>query len=218
MLVLFDLDGTLTDPYRGISGGLLHAFSQMGFPRPTEAQLRSMIGPPFQESFPSLGVATHQIEQTIAHYRSVYNDGGLFDADVYPGIPQVLEHLVDVGHSLALATSKPAYMAERILEHFELRQWFAFVGGGAADGTRHHKHEVIEHVLANVASKPGQTVMVGDRSFDIEGARVHALPCISVRWGYASRGEIEALSPDGVVDHPHELPATLSRIVQPIMA
>jgi phosphoglycolate phosphatase len=221
--MLLDLDGTLTDPYRGISKGLLHAFGQMGYPEPTKAQLRSMIGPPFQESFPRFGVPRNEVDQTMAHYRELYGNGGLFDADVYDGIPETLSQLVDAGHELALATSKPAYLAERILDHFELKQWFTFVGGGAVDGTRHHKHEVIQHVLQSVrgnhtpnsntqnsnTQNKAEIVMVGDRSFDIEGARVHNLPCISVRWGYAEPGELEMLNAEAIIDSPHELPQAI---------
>jgi phosphoglycolate phosphatase len=117
-----------------------------------------------------------------------------------------------------VASSKPAYLAERILDHFELKKWFAFVGGGAVDGTRHHKHEVIQHVLENVrgihtpnsnTENKAAVVMVGDRAFDIEGARIHNLPCISARWGYAEPGELETLNAKAIINSPHELPQAI---------
>jgi phosphoglycolate phosphatase len=213
VLVLLDLDGTLTDPYVGISAGIRHAFEHLGVPVPHEAVMRSMIGPPFQETFPALGVAHHQVDEAIAAYRSVYDDGGkLFEATLYDGIEHALDTLVAHGHTLALATSKPEGPARRIVEHFAILDRLTFVGGATADGSRRHKADVIDHVLRATGAHPSEAVMVGDRNVDVLGARAHGLHVIGVRWGYAELGELDNLQPTAIVEHPRELPDAVATI------
>ena len=206
--MLFDLDGTLTDPYPGISAGIVHVCRMLGRPEPNVDVLRSMIGPPFQETFTEvLGIAHDQVDDAIGVYRSVYETGGLYDASVYDGISASLACLHNDGHVLALATSKPTESATRVLQYFGLDRWFAFIGGAARDGTRHHKADVIGHVLESVATKRNgqRVVMVGDRRYDIEGARAHGLSAVGVSWGYADPGELVDAGAERIVHHPSEL-------------
>ena len=213
MLVLLDLDGTLTDPFAGISAGIRYAFEHLGVPVPHEAVLRSMIGPPFQDTFPALGIPHHQIDDAIAAYRSVYDDDGkLFEATVYDGIEHALDTLLEHGHALALATSKPEGPARRIVEHFGILDRLTFVGAATADGTRRHKADVIEHVLRSTGVHPAGAVMVGDRNVDVLGARAHGLQVIGVRWGYSDEGELDELHPTAIIQHPVELPGAVAAI------
>lgn len=210
MLVLFDLDGTLTDPFAGIAAGIRHACSRLGRPAPSDEVVRSMIGPPFQETFgPVLGVPSHQVDEGIAHYRSVYETGGLYDAILYDGIESVVTAVRAAGHRVALATSKPADSAARVLAHFRLDHLFHFIGGASRDRSRTHKHEVIAHVLAQLGTSGDDAVMVGDRRYDVDGARHNGVPCIGVRWGYAEAGELEAAAPTRIVDNATQLQQAL---------
>lgn len=210
VLVLFDLDGTLTDPFAGISAGIIHVCVSLGRPVPSASALRSMIGPPFQDSFPAiLGIDAGEVPDAIELYRSVYETGGLFDASVYDGIHATLDALRATGHTLALATSKPTESATRVLEHFGLRGSFDFVGGAARDGSRHQKADVIAHVLAwhdEAAPRPSpRPVMIGDRRYDIEGARAHGLRSIGAGWGYGDDGELTEAGADLIAARPRDL-------------
>jgi phosphoglycolate phosphatase len=212
MLILFDLDGTLTNPYDGISAGIRHAFQSLGVSVPSEAVLRSMIGPPFQESFPAHGIAAHQLDDAIAAYRDVYDHGGkLLDATVYDGVEHALDALLGQGHQLALATSKPEGPATRIVEHFGFSHRLSFIGAATADGTRRHKGDVIGHVLHHTGATNDATVMIGDRDVDVLGARQHGLRAIGVRWGFSHEGELDALQPDAIAEHPLDLPLIVER-------
>ncbi len=209
VLILFDLDGTLTDPFVGIAEGVRHAFTKMGRPEPDHDDMRRLIGPPFQQTFPTFGMHDHEVDEAIAHYRDVYEGGGLFKAYVYEGIDHVLGNLRSLGHTLALATSKPTGSAERVLGHFGLADHFSFVGGASRDRSRHQKHEVIAHVLEELGATHDQIVMVGDRVYDVEGARHCGVPCVGVRWGYAEPGELEEAGAVAIAEQPADLHALL---------
>lgn len=201
--VLFDLDGTLTDPAPGITRCLAFALREIGVPVPEYEVLRSMIGPPWEHELPSIGVPVDRVGDALAAYRSQYEVGGLYEAVVYDGIVEVLGALRDDGFTIALATSKPVDTATRVLEHFGLRPYFDVVGAATLDGTRSHKHDVIAWVIDELGH--ADMVMVGDRRYDILGARHHGLPCIAVSWGHADEGEIELHQPAHTVDHPAQI-------------
>ncbi len=204
MLILFDLDGTLVDPFVGIAMSLRHAFTQVGVAVPSDDVIRTMIGPPFEDALSRLGVAPERVLETLAHYREMYNgQNAMFEATAYDGIASVLEELRSDGHELAVATSKPTPSAERVLAHFGLAEYFHFVGGATFDGTRRTKEDVVAHVLASCATRPA--VMVGDRRYDVIGARTHALTSVAVTWGYAEDGEFDAHPPDHAADTPSAL-------------
>ena len=211
--VLLDLDGTLTDPYDGITRCVLHALAALGHPAPDEAALRGMIGPPLQEGFASLGVPVAQLDEAVRLYRERFSTTGLYENRLYDGIPELLDDLRAAGRRLALATSKPEVFAQRILDHFRLADRFDVVGGATLDGTRRRKADVIADVLAATGStgpvRDG-AVMVGDRAQDVLGAQAHGLRCIGVRWGYAEPGELEAAGADPLVSTPAELLAALT--------
>ncbi|WP_169946333.1 HAD hydrolase-like protein [Microbispora sp. H11081] len=208
---LFDLDGTLTDPETGIVASLRHALSAVGIAEVEHGRLRSMIGPPLQDGLLRLGVPRDRVADAIDAYRERFTAGGMFENEVIPGIPAVLEALVDGGWTLAVATSKPAVFAARILDHFGLDGYFTYVGGATLDGSRRHKADVVRHALAVLAAPPEAAVMVGDRLEDVAGAAACGVPCVAVTWGFGEAAELEAAGVVAMVDTPARLLDVLSQ-------
>lgn len=210
MLVLFDLDGTLTDPFEGISQSAAYALAVLGLPPLTRDQQRAFIGPPLQDSFGALGLAEGDVAVAIAAYRERYGQDGLFKSAVYDGIQEMLTALIERGSLLVVATSKPTVFAQRILQHFGLAPFFASVAGATLDGARRHKADIINFALTSLDVPPADGVMVGDRAQDVFGARTAGMPCIGVGWGYAEPGELEQAGARKVVQTPVELLAALT--------
>jgi phosphoglycolate phosphatase len=207
-LVLFDLDGTLTDSGPGIVEGLRYALDAMGIEHPDDATIRTFLGPPLMVTFREhFAMDDDQIERGIALYREHYNDTGLFNNIVFDGIPELLASLTSAGHTLATATSKPTETATRILEHFDLAQYFTFIGGATMDSSRSHKSDVIAHTLESVnASRFTARNMIGDRAHDVIGARAHGIETIGVTWGYGSVAELRDAGARVIVDEPGQIP------------
>ncbi|HEV7872454.1 MAG TPA: HAD hydrolase-like protein [Modestobacter sp.] len=213
-LVLFDLDGTLVDSLPGIWASIRVAVAGLGLPEPTPAQLLSMVGPPLEEGFAAaFGIGGDDVERAVLGYRAHYAAGAMYQATVYPGIPELLAGLRGDGATLAVATSKPEDFAVRILDHVGLLPLFAGVHAATFDGTIRHKEQV---VAAAVAAHPdgAHPVLIGDRAQDVRGARVHGLPCIGAGWGPAPEGELVAAGAAVVVDTPAEVPAALARLAE----
>ena len=194
-LALVDLDGTLTDSAPGIIASIVYAFDTLGIARPSEENLRLVVGPPIQESAVSNGVPVERVEEFVAAYRVAFTGGGMLNNSVYPGIPEALADLRAAGVRLIVATSKPEVFARQIVEHFELDGYFEAICGSTLDGTRGTKADVVEHALKTAAATDAglppldEIVMVGDREHDILGARAHGIETIAVDWGYAAAGE-----------------------------
>jgi phosphoglycolate phosphatase len=148
----------------------------------------------------------------VEAYRKYFGDRGLYENDVYPGVPDALEALCLEGFELAVATSKPLVFAERILVHFELAPNFTIVVGSELDGSRRHKHEVIAACLTQLGNTE-IVVMVGDRAHDVIGARAHGIPCIGVGWGYAREGELADAGAAIVIDRPAQLLPAINSII-----
>ena len=190
--VLFDLDGTLTDPAEGITRSVQYALRQMGRPVPDREALLPFIGPPLLDSFREFcGMEQVEVEEAVHHYRAYFSRQGIWENRVYPGIPELLCFLKEQGRTLILATSKPAVFAEKILERFELASYFSLLSGSELDGARSRKDEVIAWALERAGLSPEEAVMVGDRAYDVRGAAACGLPCIGVLYGYGSREELE---------------------------
>jgi len=224
-LVLFDLDGTLVDSTPGIWASIRVAAAGLGLPEPTPGQLRSMVGPPLEDGFAgAFGLLPDDVARAVAAYRAHYTAGtrsgsppspgtpaAMFDAEVYPGIPELLAGLRAQGATLAVATSKPEPFAVQILEHVGLLGHFAGVHGATLDGTVRHKDQVVAAALA--AHPDGQRpVLIGDRSYDVLGARAHGLPCIGAGWGPAPPGELTAAGAAAVAATPADVPAALAAV------
>ena len=223
-LVLFDLDGTLVDSTPGIWASIRVAAAQLGLPQPTPEQLRSMVGPPLEEGFAgAFGLLPDDVARGVAAYRAHYTGAApgssptpgtpaaMLDAAVYDGIAELLVGLRAGGATLVVATSKPAPFALRILAHVGLLPLFAGVHGATLDGTVRHKEQVVAAALA--AHPDGaRPVLVGDRSHDVLGARVHGLPCIGAGWGPGPPGELAAAGAAAVAATPGDVPATLAAL------
>jgi len=211
-LVLFDMDGTLVDSTPGIWASIRVAAAALGLPEPTPGQLRSMVGPPLQDGFAgAYGLAGDDVDRAVAAYRAHYSAGAMFDADVYPGVPELLAALRADGATLAVATSKPEPFAVRILDHTGLLPAFASVHGATLDGSVRHKHDVVAAALA--AHPDGERpVLVGDRSHDVLGAAAHGLPCIGAGWGPAPPGELAGAGAAAVAGTPDDVLAALASV------
>ena len=196
-VVLFDLDGTITDSAPGIHGGFRHALATVGRPEPTEEMLASVIGPPMVDTFRSLGMTPADVDRAIAAYIERYDATGWQENSVYEGMDVVLGKARANGTRLAVATSKSERFAIRILEHFGLAEHFEFIGGASDDGTRRAKPDVIAHSLTSLGITPvlaadGGTpdvLMIGDRDHDVLGAAKYGIPTVVVEWGYGSAEE-----------------------------
>lgn len=217
--LLFDLDGTLTDPRVGITTCVQYALASFGIDEPDLGKLERFIGPPLRDSFMEFyGFSAEQAEEAVAKYRERFQDTGIFENEVYAGIPQMLKNLQSKGLFLAVASSKPQVYVERILEHFNLRKYFAVVVGSELDGTRENKDEVVQEALNRLfAYKPiqrSQVYMIGDRSFDVEGARAIGIEAVGVTYGFGSMEELKAARADYIVRSVEELEKFLLRGVE----
>jgi len=213
-VVLFDLDGTITDPKVGITSAVQHALATLGIVVDDPDTLTPYIGPPLEDGFRDHhGVPAPDIAAAIAAYRSYYLDRGIFELVVIEGMIELIEQLARRGRRIALATAKPDVMAEQILDHLALRSSFAVVGGSTLDRARVTKHEVIEHTLAELGigsdAERAEVVIVGDREHDVLGGRAARIGSIGVRWGYAEPGELEGVAPDAIVATVADLAALL---------
>jgi phosphoglycolate phosphatase len=212
--VLFDLDGTLVDPGVGITNAIAHVVAEMSLPALSNEELRAFVGPPLQDSFASFGLDPGQVAVAVGTYRQYFGERGLYENDVYVGVPNALEALCIEGFKLAVATSKPLVFAERILAHQQLAQYFTVVVGSELDGSRRHKRYVIAECLRQLGEIEN-VVMVGDRAQDVRGATAHGISCIGVAWGYALEGELADAGAVTVIDEPAQLLQAVTTIIDP---
>lgn len=215
-LILFDLDGTLTDPKEGITASVQYALYSFGIEETDMDKLTPFIGPPLKDSFKKFyGFDEAQAEEAVAKYREWFAPKGIFQNAIYPGIPQMLKALKEKGKVLAVASSKPQIFVEKILAHFDIYDYFTVIVGSELDGTRGRKEEVVEEALRQLGEINGWNeeagaadrgiVMVGDRKFDIHGGKQYGLITVGVTFGYAEDGELEEAGADYVVDTVEEL-------------
>jgi phosphoglycolate phosphatase len=207
--ILFDLDGTLTDPKEGIIACNKHALATLRRPVPEDSELVKFIGPPLRDCFREMLRSDEGIDAAVAAYRDRFTGVGMFENTVYEGIPEALESLLAKGARLFLVTSKPRIFAERILEHFDLARHFMATYGSELDGKRSDKGELIAYALMKSGLPPHDTVMVDDRRHDIIGARANSVLPAGVLWGYGSREELT----DAEAEKLYEGPSELERIV-----
>ncbi|HBW37296.1 HAD hydrolase-like protein [Desulfosporosinus sp. BICA1-9] len=213
-VLLWDLDGTLTDPKVGITLSVQYALSRLDYPLPKVDDLDWIIGPPLRESFKVLLQTTEEalLDRAIKLYRDRYKEIGLYENVVYPGIPELLSRLKDKGCRNLLATSKPRVFAEQILHHFSMDSYFSVIMGSELNGQFVEKEVLIEEVLKNVPSDlRSKTVMIGDRRFDVQGARANQIEVISVRYGYGTVEELHNANPDFIVQTVKDLEELLIR-------
>jgi len=192
-VVLFDLDGTLSDSAPGILGALQLAFAENGVPWVDDETARTLLGPPFWHSLPPL-VGADKVDAVVASYRAHYvGEEMMFDTKRYDGVLDLVSAVKDRGIRLAVATSKPEPHSIRIVERLGLASYFEFVCGDTVDGQRDSKALVIGEALRRLGSPTsGRVLMVGDRSHDVLGAAAHGIGCAGVLWGYGTREELTA--------------------------
>lgn len=210
--ILFDLDGTLTDPMIGITKSVQYALEHYGIIENDLKKLTPFIGPPLKDSFMKYyGFPEEQAKDAIFVYREYFSEKGIFENEVLPGIPGMLNHLKNDGKTLLVATSKPELFAKQILTHFDLESYFDFVGGADMEETRVRKSDVIRYTTEHV---PGYSrelaVMVGDREHDIMGAIECGIQSVGVLMGYGSREELENAGADRIAGDTAELERILT--------
>ena len=198
-LVIFDLDGTLTDSAQGIVASFRHALGSIGAAVPDGDLAGLIVGPPMHHTLRDMGLGEHA-DAAIAAYREDYLARGWAMNRTFDGIPELLADLRVAGVRLAVATSKAEPTAVRILTHFGLDGHFEVIAGASVDGLRATKSEVVKRALAQLEPLPDRVLMVGDRSHDVEGAAEHGIDTVVVGWGY---GRADFDSPDSVVAHRH---------------
>ncbi len=201
--LVFDLDGTLSDPLEGIGRSINYALEAQGFPLRPLAELARFVGPPLDATFRELTGEPGRVAALVASYRERYGAIGYAENQLYTGIPAALAALGE-RHVLGLCTSKRADFAEQILARFELRAHFAFVSGGDVGIT---KADQLRALLA-AGTIDGDAIMIGDRAVDIEAARANGLAGCGVLWGFGSRAELEGARPRWLLALPAELATT----------
>jgi phosphoglycolate phosphatase len=214
LTALVDLDGTLTDPYPGISASILYALEKLDRPAADELALRAAIGPPLEGSFAMMLDGDPILaKQALGHYRDRFGTVGLYENAVFDGIPEALGALRDSGVQMFLASSKPRVFCEKILDHFDLTQFFVRVHGSELDGRYADKSELVAHILSVETIDPAHCVMIGDRRYDIEGARSNGIKVAAVGWGYGTVEEFDTFPPDAIVPHVVDLAPTVLRLL-----
>lgn len=200
--ILFDLDGTLTDPGIGITNSVMYALKKYGINVSERSELYKFIGPPLAESFGKYyGFSTEEFYKAVDCYREYYRDKGLYENIVYEGVEDLLKELKTEGKTLAVATSKPEIFAKEVLRHFGLDKYFDYIAGGNLDGTRTVKAEVIAYALESCCvTDKKSSVMIGDRMHDIIGAKTIGIDSVGVLYGYGNREELENAGADYIAE------------------
>lgn len=197
--ILFDLDGTLTDPKVGITKSVQYALAKMGIIEDDLDSLTQFIGPPLFDSFREYYAMDETgAKKAIEYYREYFLPHGIFENEIYAEIPLLLDTLRQVRKSLIVATSKPTIFAEKVLKHFDIFRYFDFVAGSNLDGTRVAKGEVIQYALSEVQLS-GKIVMIGDRKHDIIGAKENHINSVGVTYGYGSLEELQNEKPTHII-------------------
>lgn len=211
--LLFDLDGTLTDSAEGIIKCVQYAAQKMGAEYKSAEELRVFVGPPLSESFKVVyGFSEEETRQAIVYYRERFQPIGMYENAVYPGIPELLECMKVHGKINLIASSKPEKFVKTILEHFDIAKYFDVIVGASMDESRNTKEAVIEEALSQLKNtdrygqySPDKCVMIGDRKYDICGAKYFGLRNIGVSYGFAPEGELKEAGADVIVDTVEEL-------------
>ena len=208
--ILFDLDGTLTNPKEGITRCVQYALKAINQEADSLNELETFIGPPLHEQFKiHTGCDDKTADFLIEKYRERFSNTGIFENNIYEGIEDLLKYLKEKNKKIALATSKPTVYAKRILEHFGIYKYFDLCIGSELNGERVEKEDVISEVLKNLKPNLSKTVMVGDRKFDINAAKSFGISSVGVKYGFAKENELEKAKPEYLVNTVEELKTIL---------
>ncbi len=201
--IFFDLDGTLTNPEEGILNSIEYAAKYYGVTTVRE-NLKKYIGPPLRDTFTEL-VSAEKAEEAVAKYREYYSPKGLYENEIYPGVKETLEELKNRGYVLCTASSKPRKFVDIILEHFDIKKYFDFVGGATMDGKISKKEDVIDYVIKETGFMPKEVLMVGDRMFDLTGAKEFGMDAVGVLYGFGSKEELSSYDNIALIETINEL-------------
>jgi phosphoglycolate phosphatase len=218
--VLFDLDGTLTDPAIGITGSFRHALASVGHPVAEDLDLTWMIGPALRDNFHRHGLPVDLHAEAVVAFRARHTEIGLFEATLHQGVTDLLDRLVASGIPLGLATAKPHDQAVTTLDHFGIADRFTVVGAGVADGLPRSKAQIVADALTQLGHEvpvPAdvRVAMVGDRQHDVDGGRHNGCVTVAVEWGYAEPGELDDVAPDHRVADMAQLIDVLTALHRP---
>jgi len=199
--ILFDLDGTIIEPEEGIVNSVLYALNKLGIQESNKEDLKNFIGPPLIDSFKIYYELSESAAiQAVNYYREFFSQKGIYQNALYPNIEKVLKGLAKNGFQLFVATSKPTVYAKQIIENFNLGYLFRDVVGSNLDNTRKDKTEIIEYLISNFELDRSQTLMIGDRKFDILGGKNNSIGTIAVSYGHGSMKELMDSNPDLIVN------------------
>ena len=204
--ILFELDGTLTDPKEGITKSFQYALRHFGIEEDL-ANLEKFIGPPLHDSFrDDYNFSEEEVEEAVTKFREYFAQNGIFENKIFSGVKEVLEYLHSNNKRILLATSKPTIFAEKILKHFEIDKYFEYIGGSNLDGSRSEKNEVINHVLEVCkVSSMEDVIMISDRKYDVIGAKKIGVDSIGVLYGYGDLEELQEVNPTYIIKNIEEL-------------
>ena len=214
LTVLFDLDGTLTDSRVGITACIRHALDRLGRPCPDDDALAAYIGPPLRGTFSTLLGTTDPalIETALVHYRTRYDEIGLYENRVYDGVAEMLEGAARIAEAMFVTTAKLQPAAIRIVAHFDLARHFTAVYGAELGGRFDRKIDLLAHLCERGVIRAEAAVMVGDRELDITAAKINGIRSIGALWGFGDRRELADAGADLLCEHPRALAACLSRL------
>lgn len=206
-VLLFDLDGTLTDPKQGLTSSLQYALEKLNAPVPSCDELTWCIGPPLKDSFPILLNTQDEvvIDQAVNYYLERYAAGGLFENQVYAGVPELLATLRSLQYKLFVATTKLTITAQRILRHFDLAQYFDGIYGSEPGGLRADKRELLRYIVVEELLETSTAMMIGDRKHDIVGAKHNGMQAGGITYGYGSLEELTTAGADYFFHQPQDI-------------
>ena len=211
-IIYFDLDGTLTDAGPGIKASINYALDKMNFEK-LGVDSDWVVGPSLWGTFKKLGIPEENLDEAVNLYRERYNVKGYLENSVYAGIPGQLAMLVEMGYVLSLATSKPTVSASAILEYFDLTKYFSYEFGSNLDGSLSDKSVLLKHALAVTGFEPNNALMIGDRQYDIIGAKSNLIKSVGVSYGYGSTNELREAGADLLIDKPAELAKAVQKLL-----
>ena len=211
-IIFFDLDGTLTDAGPGIKACINYALDKMNFKK-LGMDSDWVVGPSLWGTFMKLGIPEENLNEAVNFYRERYNVKGYLENSVYVGIPSQLAMLIEMGYVLSLATSKPTVSASAILEYFDLTRYFSYEFGSNLDGSLSDKSILLKHALAVTGFEPNNALMIGDRQYDIIGAKSNLIKSVGVSYGYGSTNELREAGADLLVEKPAELAKAVQKLL-----
>ena len=211
-IIFFDLDGTLTDAGPGIKACINYALNKMNFKK-LGMDSDWVVGPSLWGTFKKLGIPGENLDEAVNLYRERYNVKGYLENSVYLGIPGQLAMLLEMGYVLSLATSKPTVSASAILEYFDLTRYFSYEFGSNLDGSLSDKSILLKHALAVTGFEPNNALMIGDRQYDIIGAKSNLIKSVGVSYGYGSANELREAGADLLIEKPAELAKAVQKLL-----